>query len=81
MGLVESEDGEGCESYLGEEVFLGGVGLVEQEAQVEAVDVYHYGLDLSQVAVVGAVELEIAVLVEALFLLRHGHIVEYVYLR
>jgi hypothetical protein len=81
IGLVGAEERESLQSDLGEEVLLGGVRLVEEEAQVEAVEVDHDGLLLPRTAVLVAGELQVAVLVEALLLAAGGHVVEDVDLR
>lgn len=53
---------------------------MKEKSKIETVDVDFDGFDLTKIGGVGSVELEIAVLVETLFLLWDGHVVEYVYL-
>lgn len=75
------EEGERLQSDLGEEVVLGGMGLMEEEPEVEAVDIDEDGLLLAGVAVVGSGELQVSVLIEAFLLLRSGDVVEDIDLR
>lgn len=54
---------------------------MEEQAKVEAVQVYHYRLLLSGCPVVVSCELQIAILVKALLLPAGGDVVEDIHLR
>lgn len=57
------------------------MGFVKKEAQIEAVDIDHNRLLLSNVCSVAAVKLKIPVFIKSLIIVRHGYVIEDVNLR